>query len=136
MNDNFEVKDSGARATLGGGVRDTEEGKTDYTLILDGAMYDRWAEHLTKGAKKYAARNWLKFFETRESARAAYDRAGRSLARHYKDYMRGIRDEDHASGVYFNIDVRETALKIYPDLLIPPVPLVAPPKYVDEDVPF
>lgn len=113
----FVIKDSGARAAIGGGVRDTEEGKTDYTLILDGIMYDRWAEHMTKGARKYAARNWLGFFKTRAGALAAYERAGRSLARHYKDYMRGVKDEDHAAAVFFNIDVRETALDIYPDLL-------------------
>ena len=116
---NFEIKDSGTRAQLGGGVRDTEDGKLDYTLVLDGVMYERLAAHLTKGAKKYAARNWLKFFETRDSARAAYDRAGRSLMRHQKDYMAGLVDEDHAAAQVFNLNVRETALKFYPDLLSP-----------------
>jgi hypothetical protein len=119
---NFEVKDSGARAQLGGGVRDTEDGKLDYTLVLDGVMYERWAAHLTKGAKKYAARNWLKFFKTRDSARAAYDRAGRSLMRHQKDYMGGLVDEDHAAAIIFNVNVRETALSLYPDLLTSPEP--------------
>jgi hypothetical protein len=114
--DNFTIKDSGARAELGGGVRDTEQNKIDYTLVRDGVMYQRYAEHLTKGARKYAARNWLKFFATRESALAAYQRAGRSLLRHVEDYIKGIRDEDHAAAVIFNLDVREKGLSIYPDL--------------------
>jgi len=118
----FEIKDSGKRQDIGSGVRDTEDGKLDYTLVLDGVMYERWAAHLTKGAKKYAARNWLKFFETRDSARAAYDRAGRSLMRHQKDYMDGKTDEDHASAMLFNINVRETALRFYPDLVVLKVP--------------
>lgn len=115
--DNFTIKDSGARAELGGGVRDTEENKLDYTLVFDGVMLERYAAHLTKGARKYAARNWLKFFATRESARAAYDRAGRSLQRHNVDYMNGVTDEDHAAAMIFNLNVRETALRKYPDLL-------------------
>jgi hypothetical protein len=129
----FEVKDSGARATLGGGVRDTEEGKLDYTLILDGVMYERWAAHLTKGAKKYAARNWLKFFETKQSAREAYDRAGRSLMRHQKDYMDGKLDEDHAAAMVFNLNVRETALKCYPDLFAPDTAPAPFKRYKDSD---
>jgi hypothetical protein len=100
----YEVKDSGARQELGGGVRDTEEGKTDYTLILDGPMYDRWAEHLTKGAKKYAARNWMGF---KSDPAAATERAKRSLMRHLRQYMRGDRDEDHAAAIFFNVNVIE-----------------------------
>ena len=57
----FVVKDSGKRQEFNGGmVRDTTEGKTDYSLVLDGPMFDRWAIHLTKGAVKYAKRNWMK----------------------------------------------------------------------------
>jgi len=115
-NNEFTIKDSGARVNIGGGVRDTEENKVDYTLVRDGVMYRRYAEHLTRGARKYAARNWLKFFATRESALAAFQRAGRSLLRHTEDYLAGIRHEDHAAAVIFNLDVRETALRKYPDL--------------------
>ena len=50
----FEVKDSGERVAFEGGmVRDTTEGQIDYTLVLDGPMFKRWAVHLTKGAVKY-----------------------------------------------------------------------------------
>ena len=105
----FTIKDSGKRAELGGGgVRDTEEGKTDYTLILDGPMYDRWAEHLTKGAKKYEARNWMKFGHgTLIEMSQAQWRAKRSLARHFRQYMAGERDEDHGAAMMFNINVIE-----------------------------
>lgn len=100
----MEIKDSGARTELGGGVRDTEEGKCDYTLILDGPMYDRWAEHLTKGAKKYAARNWMKFKDDPEKA---LERCKRSAMRHFRQWMRGDVDEDHAAAVMFNINAVE-----------------------------
>jgi hypothetical protein len=51
----FVVKDSGAREEFDSGmVRDTEDGKPDFTLIRKGPMFRRWAEHMTKGAKKYA----------------------------------------------------------------------------------
>jgi dATP/dGTP diphosphohydrolase len=100
----FTVKDSGARQNLGGGVRDTEEGKTDYTLILDGPMYTRWAEHLTKGAKKYAARNWMGF---KSDPVKATERAKRSLMRHLVQYMNGETDEDHAAAIFFNLNVIE-----------------------------
>jgi hypothetical protein len=113
----FEIRDSGMRENIGGGVRDSESGKTDYTLVLDGPMFDRWANHLTKAAQtKYGVRNWLNFFKTRESAQQAFDRAGRSLLRHVREYMRGNVDEDHAAAQIFNINVRETALLFYPDL--------------------
>jgi hypothetical protein len=56
----FLVKDSGERTAFDSGmVRDTASGKTDYTLIVDGPMLERWAVHLTKGAAKYAKRNWM-----------------------------------------------------------------------------
>lgn len=102
----FVVKDSGKRSELGGGmVRDTEDGKTDYTLALDGPMFERWAIHLTKGARKYSARNWMQIANaTREEQQAALERFERSLMRHLMQYMRGDTDEDHAAAIYFNIN--------------------------------
>ena len=107
--DKFEVKDSGARASLGGGmVRDTEEGKVDYTLIMDGPMYDRWAVHLTRGAIKYAKRNWMQIAAaTPEEQVAALERFERSAARHLRQYLAGHRDEDHAAAVFFNLNGAE-----------------------------
>lgn len=49
-----EIKDSGVREQYASGmVRDTSTDKIDYSLVLDGPMFERWAAHLTAGAKKY-----------------------------------------------------------------------------------
>lgn len=101
--DQFVVKDSGKREEFTSGmVRDTTEGKTDYTLVLDGPMFERWAQHMTKGAVKYSKRNWMK-----AAGRAEYDRFRESALRHFMAWYRGDTDEDHASGVYFNINGAE-----------------------------
>lgn len=95
----FDVKDSGKREEFTSGmVRDTTDGKTDYTLIADGPMLDRWATHLTKGAKKYEARNWMKACGEPELARFR-----ESAFRHFMQWFRGDTDEDHAAAVFFNI---------------------------------
>jgi len=99
----FTVKDSGQRQEFAGGmVRDTQGGKTLYSLVFDGPMLDRWAEHLTKGARKYEARNWMK-----AEGVAELERAKDSAARHFAQWMRGEMDEDHAAAVYFNINLYE-----------------------------
>lgn len=96
----FAVKDSGARMAFESGmVRDTEEGKIDYTLIYDGPMLDRWAAHLTKGAQKYEARNWMQ-----ASGPEELERFTRSFLRHSRQYLRGDVDEDHAAAIFFNIN--------------------------------
>ena len=100
----FIVKDSGKRQEFSGGmVRDTTEGKTDYSLVLDGPMFDRWAIHLTKGAVKYAKRNWMK-----AAGQEELDRFRESALRHFIQWFRGDVDEDHASAVFFNINGAET----------------------------
>lgn len=83
-------------------VRDTTEGKIDYTLVLDGPMFKRWAEHLTKGAKKYAKRNWMK-----ATGQTELDRFKESALRHFIAWFYGERDEDHAAAVIFNINGAE-----------------------------
>jgi hypothetical protein len=99
----FVIKDSGQRETFAGGmVRDTAEGKTDYLLVADGPMLDRWAEHLTKGAKKYARRNWMKAQGLEE-----LERAKSSAFRHLRQWLRGDADEDHAAAVFFNVNEAE-----------------------------
>lgn len=101
--EHFTVKDSGDRQQFASGmVRDVTDGKTDYSLIYDGPMIDRWAEHLTKGAKKYAERNWMKAAGVEEM-----ERFRKSAARHFRQWLRGERDEDHAAAVYFNINGAE-----------------------------
>lgn len=101
--DAFVIKDSGERESFSGGmVRDTTEGKIDYGLALDGPMFERWAAHLTKGAKKYVKRNWMLACGQEE-----YERFKESALRHFIDWWNGKRDEDHASGIFFNINGAE-----------------------------
>lgn len=99
----FQIKDSGKRQEFAGGmVRDVTEGKIDYSLIMDGPMFKRWAEHLTKGAKKYAKRNWMKAQGEEE-----YLRFKESALRHFIQWYLEESDEDHASAVYFNLNGAE-----------------------------
>ena len=99
----YEVKDSGERQAFEGGiVRDTTAGKTHWALVADGPMLRRWAEHLTKGAVKYAARNWML-----ASGEAEYERFRESAFRHFMQWYYGYQDEDHAAAVYFNINGAE-----------------------------
>ena len=102
MND-FQIKDSGERQSFSGGmVRDVATDKIDYSLILDGPMFKRWAIHLTNGAKKYTKRNWMK-----ASGQEEYDRFKESALRHFLQWYWGDRDEDHASATIFNINGAE-----------------------------
>lgn len=97
------MKDSGKRESFDSGmVRDTTEGKIDYSLVLDGPMFKRWAIHLTKGAIKYAKRNWMKANGPEER-----DRFKESALRHFIAWYYGERDEDHAAAVIFNINGAE-----------------------------
>lgn len=104
----FTIKDSGKREQFASGMqRDTAEGKTDYGLVRDGPMYERWAEHLRKGAVKYGKANWLK-----GRGQVELDRARESALRHFEQWYRGDVDEDHASAVFFNINQAERLKQI------------------------
>lgn len=97
------VNDSGKRQQFDSGmVRDVTEGKVDYTLALDGPMFERFAAHMTAGAKKYDARNWMK-----ASGDAELERFKQSAFRHFMQWLRGDVDEDHAAAVFFNINGAE-----------------------------
>lgn len=99
----FQVKDSGDRTSYNSGmVRDKQTNKIDYTLILDGPMAKRWAEHLTKGAIKYQKRNWML-----ANGQQEFNDARQSLMRHFMQYMNGETDEDHAAAIIFNINLME-----------------------------
>lgn len=99
----FTVKDSGQRQQFKSGmVRDTTEAKIDYSLCFDGPMLQRWAAHLTKGARKYSSRNWM--LAEGESER---QRARESAVRHFFLWYNGNVDEDHASACFFNINLVE-----------------------------
>lgn len=99
----FTVKDSGQRVQFSSGmVRDVSTDKIDYSLALDGPIFKRYAEHLTKGAKKYSKRNWMKAEGTEE-----YERFRESALRHFLQWFNGDTDEDHAAAVVFNINGAE-----------------------------
>lgn len=99
----FEVKDSGKRMEFESGmVRDVTEGKTRFDLAYDGPMFVRWAEHLSKGAEKYDARNWMQ-----AEGDAELQRFRESAARHFMQWYLGYTDEDHAAAVFFNINGAE-----------------------------
>lgn len=100
MERGFQVKDSGARRQFESGMqRDVQDDKTLYSLAFDGPMLERYAVHLTKGAKKYEARNWMKARGEEE-----LERFKESAIRHFIQWLRGDTDEDHAAAVFFNIN--------------------------------
>lgn len=99
----FTIKDSGERMQFDSGmVRDVTTDKTNVALVYDGPMFWRWAVHLTKGALKYSKRNWMKANGEKE-----YERFRESAARHFQQWYRGDKDEDHAAAVFFNINGAE-----------------------------
>lgn len=99
----FQVKDSGERMHFASGMqRDISEGKVRYDLALDGPMFKRYAEHLTKGASKYQPRNWMQ-----AEGQAELDRFRESALRHFIQWYQGEMDEDHAAAVFFNINGAE-----------------------------
>lgn len=106
----FIIKDSGNRTEYSSGmVRDKSEDKEKFDLLFpEGIPYEeqmltRFAIHLTKGAKKYSDRNWEK--ANSESEMLDFKR---SAWRHFIKWYLGMLDEDHASGVFFNIMGYET----------------------------
>lgn len=104
----FEIKDSGKRQEFASGmVRDTSQGKPQYHRVFEGPMFERWAEHLTKGAVKYpdnvdGTANW-----TKANGETELRRFRESALRHFIQWYQGYIDEDHAAAVYFNINGAE-----------------------------
>jgi len=99
----FAIKDSGKREKFASGmVRDVVAGKLWWSLVADGPMLQRWAVHLTKGAIKYAARNWML-----ADGEAEYERFKDSAFRHFMQWYLGDLDEDHAAATIFNINGAE-----------------------------
>lgn len=108
MVETFDVKDSGQRASFESGmVRDTSEGKLNFSRVLSGPMFFRWVVHLEKGAIKYpdpepGISNW-----TLAKGLAEFLRFRISAFRHFIQWFIGMRDEDHAAAVFFNINGAE-----------------------------
>jgi len=103
----FTIKDSGERQQFTSGMqRDTAKDKSDPSLIYDGPMFERWIEHLRKGAIKYEKRNWMK-----AGGQPELDRFRESAFRHFIQWWRGDRDEDHSAAVFFNINGAEYVME-------------------------
>src|SRR5437879_2153736 len=96
----FIIKDSGARHQWPSGMqRDVTDQKVRYDLVYDGPLFHRYAIHLTKGAFKYSARNWMKANSEEE-----YERFRESAWRHFIQFMHGDTDEDHFAATVFNLN--------------------------------
>jgi hypothetical protein len=96
----FTVKDGGERMQFASGMlRDTASDKVRYDLVFDGPLMERLAVHLTKGALKYAPRNWMKAAGIEE-----LERFKQSALRHMFQWLRGDMDEDHFAAVVFNMN--------------------------------
>lgn len=106
--DRFTIKDEGKRELFASGmVREPNGDNVDYTRIIEGPMFDRWAEHLCKGAIKYpdvkpGIANW-----TLADGEAELVRFKISAFRHMRKWLRGDMDEDHAAAVFFNVNAAE-----------------------------
>ncbi len=113
MRTGFVVKDSGKREEFSSGmVRDTSDGKQQFHRVLEGPMFHRWANHLTKGATKYpdnpdGSANW-----TKASGAPELRRFKESALRHFIQWYYGQVDEDHAAAVLFNINGAEFVKEI------------------------
>ena len=94
-NNNFVVKDSGAREVFTtGAVRDTANDKPRPDLISP-FFLTRLGEHLRKGAVKYGEWNWAMGIPS--------SRCYASCMRHLMAYAMGKTDEDHLAAAAFNI---------------------------------
>lgn len=100
----YETKDSGKRESYDSGmVRDTQDGKPDFSLIFPDMPYaeqpmTRFASLMTRGAEKYGRRNWQVANSEEE-----LERFRASAFRHFVQWLTGEEDEDHMAAVMFNL---------------------------------
>lgn len=108
MSDKTQREESIHRVTFASGmVRDSSQGRVQYWRILEGPMFDRWAEHLTLASARYpdislGRANW-----TLANSEDEYQRFKESAFRHFIAWYRGDSSEDHAAAVFFNINGAE-----------------------------
>jgi hypothetical protein len=98
----FALKTTEVQRSASGVHRDTTEGKTNYLLVRDGPMFERWAILLTKGIEARGKRNWMN-----AATEEDLDRFRESFARHAEQWLNGETDEDHAAAMFFNINGAE-----------------------------
>jgi len=115
----MEIKSSGKEESFAtGAVRDKGEDKNSLELISP-FFENRLGNWLTKGAQRYARRNWEKGIPN--------ERCLASLMRHLNAYRIGKKDEDHLAALACNVmfmlhneemikrDVLPEELGFYPD---------------------
>lgn len=90
-----------------GMIRDTTDGKINWSLVADGLLLKRWAIHLTKGALSKGKRNWTKAGDDPETAENDLERFREGAFRHFMQWYLGENDEDHAAATIFNMDGAE-----------------------------
>lgn len=93
------LKEESLKHYQSGAVRSDNEGKIDYSLALDGPLFERLAAHLTKAAPEKGKRNWMNA-HTEED----YDRFRESFVRHVFQFLKGDDSEDHAAAIAFNLN--------------------------------
>ena len=124
----YTVTDSGEREHFDSGMqRDTAKGKPNPLLVRDGPMYQRWVAHLTAGAEKYDARNWMKAEGIEE-----FERFLESACRHFDVWLAARLDElaywrigdifepvdtpeDEAAATFFNMNGVEFVREVMND---------------------
>jgi len=101
----YTTKDSGKRAEFSTGmVRDTDDNKPRFDLLFPKdipykeQLLTRFAELMSRGAKKYTERNWEK-----ANSKEELERFKSSALRHLLQWFNGEEDEDHAVAVMFNL---------------------------------
>lgn len=100
----YVTKDSGERKIFDSGMqRDTNTGKMQPDLALDGPMFLRWVALMTRGAVKYQRRNWMK-----ASGPEELERFRESAVRHFVQWYYGLNpEEDHGAALFFNVNGAE-----------------------------
>lgn len=85
-----------------GAIRDSQDGKEDYTETLSWTAFKRYAQYMTSKKEKYGVGNFKKGIPIEN-----YEQ---SLVRHIQKYMEnkyegGIieTDQDHLSAIVFNV---------------------------------
>lgn len=107
--DEFELEKASNRVQFsGGGMRDSQEGKPRFELLVpEKVPYEhqyltRVARLMAKGADHYSDRNWEQF-----SDEESLNRAKSAACRHFMQWLTGEEDEDHAAAVFFNVQAAE-----------------------------
>lgn len=95
----FEVKGGDQTTSESGMARSVTDGKVDYSLVFDGPLVERLAQHLTAALAHYEARNWMK-----ANTAADLERFRASAVRHFIQWLRGDKDEDHFAAAVFNMN--------------------------------